>query len=705
MKSRVRAVISSVYAMPYRRRSSFVTRASIVSTLALGLPGDRGRRPTWSRLSSAMNRSISFSSRGFARVLTRESVTPAIADTTTNLREGSVWTAFAMRSYISASLTQLPPNFATFHASAKVPSPMRELRIQDAAAGTAAEGVVREDEESEIAIRHANPADRRGHPACSRRLSGPEVQQRLGPVLLRPDKDRLPGRRRQLISLRLASERRQDLRNVLGTRVLLERDGDRLKVAIPHGDASAVRPYVDRARHDPVGPAAENLLRLPPNLLLLVLDEGQHVPRNVERRHAWIPGPREGLVRGNMDLREVECTRERPEREHESGDGAIRIRHEHAAFLERRLALDERDVVRVDLGHQERHVGLHPVRRGVREDSDARARGVDFEVVRDIGRQGAERRNDPATDEPLDIERLNLHPGDPGGEGHVLEPPKVAETSADLSLRGTEGDNLEDRMVLEQADEPLADRPGRPEDGHGNLRQSGVPPAKYARASSTSRRNSDPSGAYVAFRQSSRTSRIRRSIAGVCGFNAWMSRRSAGGSARSPAAAMERRENVVPAGRLRPARSKGLWATHLANVRRQRWLSPRRNAMNSSWWSSETSTKDAPLGRKSSFASRTATALPQSLKVMLPLETRRPARPIDRSGSSTGALRLAMSNTSALGFISAIARRTSAETDIGTDTATTSASWTARRRSGSNGNPSRGPAVSLTTTSNPRERK
>src|SRR6266571_4425108 len=272
-------------------------------------------------------------------------------------------------------------------------------------------------------------------------------------------------------------------------------------------------------------------------------------------------------------------------------------------------------------------------------------------------------------------------------------------------------------MVLEQTDEPLADRPGRPKDGHGDLRQSGVPPAKYARASSVSRKNSDPSAAEVAFRQSSRTSRIRRWIAGVCGFNAWMSRRSAGGSARSPAAATERRENVVPAGRFRPARSKGLWATHLANVSRQRWLSPRRNDMNSSWWSSETSTKDAPLGRKSSFASRTATALPQSLKVMLPLErgqrfgpnigwtlaTRKPARPIDRSGSSTGALRLAMSNTSAFGFISAIARRAPAETDIGTDTATTSASRTARRRSGSNGNPSTGPAGSLTTTSKARE--
>src|SRR3989442_7638771 len=351
---------------------------------------------------------------------------------------------------------------------------------------------------------------------------------------------------------------------------------------VPDRHAGTVRPHVDRARDDSIGPRPEDLLRLAPHLVLFALDERHHVSRDVERRDARISGARERLVGRDMDGSDLEDVGEGAEREDEPRDRTVRVRYEETASGERSLALDERDVVRVDFRHEERHVGLHAVRGCVREDLDARSRRVDLEFYRDVGRQGAERRDDAGADEPFQIEGLDLHPGDVRRERHILEPPELAETSTDLSLRGTEGGKLEDRMVLEQADEPLADRPGRPEDGHGDLRQSDVPPSKYARASWISRRNSDPSGAEVAFRQSSRTSRIRRWIAGVCGFNAWMSRRSAGGSARSPAAATERRENVVPAGRFRPARSKGLWATHLANVRRQRWLSPRRNAMNSS---------------------------------------------------------------------------------------------------------------------------
>src|SRR5712691_4699275 len=177
---------------------------------------------------------------------------------------------------------------------------------------------------------------------------------------------------------------------------------------------------------------------------------------------------------------------------------------------------------------------------------------------------------------------------------------------------------------------------------------------------------------------------------GVWGFNAWMSLNRVGGSAKSPAAAIERRENVVPAGLFRPARSNGLSATHRANVKRQSWLSPKRNAIDSSWWSNEMSTNDAPLARNSSLASSTALLFPQSLNVMLPLEggqrfgpnsgwtlaIRKPDRLIARSSRSIGAFRLQTSKRRAFGFIIAIERKTSAETDIGTETAITSASCT-----------------------------
>src|SRR2546427_8986921 len=155
---------------------------------------------------------------------------------------------------------------------------------------------------------------------------------------------------------------------------------------------------------------------------------------------------------------------------------------------------------------------------------------------------------------------------------------------------------------------------------------------------------------------------------GVWGFNAWMSLNRVGGSAKSPAAAIERRENVVPAGLFSPARSNGLSATHRANVKRQRWLNPRRNAIDSSWLSNGMSTSDAPLAWNSSLASSNALPFPQSLNAILPLEIgqrfgpnsgctlaiRRPDRLIARSSGSTGAFRLQTSKTRAFGFIASI---------------------------------------------------
>src|SRR5207247_731970 len=119
--------------------------------------------------------------------------------------------------------------------------------------------------------------------------------------------------------------------------------------------------------------------------------------------------------------------------------------------------------------------------------------------------------------------------------------------------------------------------------------------------------------------------------------------------------------------------------------------------MSSSWWSRETSTKDAPLGRKSSFTSKTATLFPTSLNVMFPLDRGhrsgpktgwmlailRPAAPIDRNCFSIGAFRLATSKTRALGSTAAICSSTSPHAVIGTATATTSAARTPFLRSGS----------------------
>src|SRR3989475_3196167 len=344
----------------------------------------------------------------------------------------------------------------------------------------------------------------------------------------------------------------------------------------------AVRPHVEGARQDAVGHRPADLLHLPPHLFLLALDEGHDVRGDVERRDAGISRTGERLVRRHMYVREVERVREGLQRKGQARDRAVRVRHDEAALSKRWLTFDEQEVVRIHFRHQERNVRVHTVSRRVGEDSHARLGGVRFDVPGDFRREGAERRDDVVRPEDARVEWLQFHRPDVRGERNVFEPPEVFEVSADLSLGRREGGDLERGVVLEQAYESLADIPGRPQDCHRNLAQRGTLPAKSVRVWPISRRKSAPSDA-VASCHSSSVSRIRRWMNGVWGFNAWMSLNSVGESAKSPAAAIERRENVVPAELSRPARSNGLSATHRANVKRQSWLSPKRNAIDSSW--------------------------------------------------------------------------------------------------------------------------
>src|SRR5207245_9126681 len=132
-----------------------------------------GKRPRCLRRRSSTYGSISFSSRGCARIVTRESVTPEIADTTRNFRFGSVSTRCAIRSYMSTVLTQFPPNFATFHGPVKVASPVCELRVEQDPARAAANRVVREDEEADDAAHDTIPADGSRHSAQRPSCPGP----------------------------------------------------------------------------------------------------------------------------------------------------------------------------------------------------------------------------------------------------------------------------------------------------------------------------------------------------------------------------------------------------------------------------------------------------------------------------------------------------------------------------------------------------
>src|SRR6266542_3554736 len=196
--------------MPYRRRDSFVQRPSIASmaTSPAGSPFVSRRRCT--RRISATNESISFSVRGLLTAASSESVTLEIAETTRNRRVASSRIKAAIRRHMSGSLTQAPPNFASFANSAKVSPPVSQFGVEDAPSRTSAEGVVREDEEPQDPVRGADPTHRGGHAARPRWLTGHEIPQGLRPVLLGSDDDGPLGGRGQLPELRFSSERGED---------------------------------------------------------------------------------------------------------------------------------------------------------------------------------------------------------------------------------------------------------------------------------------------------------------------------------------------------------------------------------------------------------------------------------------------------------------------------------------------------------------
>src|SRR6266699_3542211 len=165
------------------------------------------RRSPKERAKSCTRGVISSSARGLLTEARIESVTPEIAETTRNCRAVSLRIKPAIRRYMSGSLTQAPPNFASFADSVKVSPPVGQFGVEDAPSRTSAEGVVREDKEPQDPVRGADPTDCGGHAARPRRLTGHDIPQGLRAILLRKDDDGPVRGRRQLPALRFSPER------------------------------------------------------------------------------------------------------------------------------------------------------------------------------------------------------------------------------------------------------------------------------------------------------------------------------------------------------------------------------------------------------------------------------------------------------------------------------------------------------------------
>jgi len=112
------------------------------------------------------------------------------------------------------------------------------------------------------------------------------------------------------------------------------------------------------------------LERLGGQLLLLPADMGDDVIEAIQRRHAGITCPREGLHGGNEYAPQAKGIVEWLERERQPHGRAVGVGDDEPPVPPPSLALDgdQAQMIGVDLGDQQRDIGIHPVGAGVAKD-------------------------------------------------------------------------------------------------------------------------------------------------------------------------------------------------------------------------------------------------------------------------------------------------------------------------------------------------
>ena len=206
----------------------------------------------------------------------------------------------------------------------------------------------------------------------------------------------------------------------------------------------------------------EDLLRLLLHLLFFAADEGHHVGHDVHRRHAGIARARNGLQRGRDDARDAELP-QRPEAHGQHDRRAVRIRDDLPFPAARALlAGDQLQMIRIDFGHQQRHIAIHAVipanstpRRGPPGQTPARSRSRPRRPWR---------RREAAAHCPASL----LPPSRPRSL-RARWPPRCHFAASRITLSGralarAEPRQLEQRMTVEKLDEMLAHHAGGAED-------------------------------------------------------------------------------------------------------------------------------------------------------------------------------------------------------------------------------------------------
>ena len=242
-------------------------------------------------------------------------------------------------------------------------------------------------------------------------------------------------------------------------------DGDALGVAVFDGDAVAVGADLCRKRGDVVAiEMAEELERLGFHLLFFAADVGDDVAEDVHRRYAGIARAGDGLHGGDKDLLDAEALFEGLEGQNESDGGAVGIGDHVAARLAARgLLLDQVQVVGVDLGNDQGHIGGHAIGAGVGDDGAAGVGEFRFHFAGDGGVERGE--ND-----------LRGAFGLGGRDGHTRDAVGKRSVEAPLggfavglaagTVAGCQPGDLKPGMVFEQLNEALAHHSGRAEDAN-----------------------------------------------------------------------------------------------------------------------------------------------------------------------------------------------------------------------------------------------
>ena len=302
----------------------------------------------------------------------------------------------------------------------------------------------------------------RAHAAHSDRVAraGIAIQDRLRAVGLRADDDRSGRAAGQRRYLGRGAERLQGGDHGLDLRCPFKGRRHAAHMPIAHGDAIALR--ADRAG-DIVDPAllqgAQHLERLGLDLVLLAANVGHDVAQDVQGGDARVPGPGDGLHRGHGERAQAKGVVQRLAGQGQRDGRAVGTGDDQAApAAPPALHLDQRRVTGVDLGDQERHIGVGAVRGGVRTDGVA---GAGKALLRWPGDPGGERGEDQAAVQPgLD------RPHDQVAHGLRHRRGQQPVTRLLVALPGRalgcgDGGDLEPGVVLQQLDEALTDGAGR----------------------------------------------------------------------------------------------------------------------------------------------------------------------------------------------------------------------------------------------------